>query len=279
MKKKINLSAALLLFVMAAVAQNNGQINLTKGQKFLITTVAQNHTVTNAMGQEIETSANVSGKGILSVDGATSGSYTLSNTTTAMKINMSMMGQQLEYDSENPDTTNPMAAGISQILNKPIIATINKDGKSVKVIDNAYSDGNIPDLMKQMGGGAGFGIKQSFLVLPKSVKVGDVFSTNDSDTSLGSTVNMNYTVRSINGNSANLTFTGQIKTDMTMNNQGMEIHSITEGTSEGEVSVSLKTGMIENQKSKVKMKGTASVMGQDLPIETEVDSEVTISES
>lgn len=272
--KRIYLFAALAFLSTACLAQGVRSVNLKKGQKFNVNTVSKTHIVVNGMGQDIETNTEGTSKAIFAVDDATPTGYTLSSTITAMKVNLSMMGQAMSYDTEHPDSTNPAAAEIDKMINKPTVYTIRRDGQ----VEKTTMPADMPDMANQLLG-SGAGVKGLLLGVPKGLKVGDTFDVNDNDSVLGVKMALTYTVKSISGDNAAVTFNGTQKTDSKVQNQGMEVHTVSEGTLEGEATLDLRTGILRTSKSTAKMKGTASAMGMDMPLEGEVTTDITVSES
>lgn len=272
MKKGYLLATALFL-TAAGFAQNTKNINLTKGQKFVVKSDIKTHTVTEAMGQEIENDTKITGVYNITVDDATANDYKLTGTLAGMKIHTSMMGQEMEYDSDTPDASNPMAAGMDEVLNKPQTITINKQGK---VVTKSSSGEDLSPVLQQIEA-SGAGSKAAFMAVPSNLKAGDTFEVNDIDTAMGTKSNVKYTVKSISGDMATLTFKGTISSDMTMENQGMEVHTKTEGPIEGESVVNIKTGVIKTANSKATAEGTVSVMGQDMPVKVEAITNVTVT--
>lgn len=272
--KTINLVISFLLVPAICLAQNNGIINLKKGQKFNVNTQTTTHIVTNGMGQDIETNSDATARTSLSVDNASAAGYTLSSVVTAMKINFSVMGQEMSYDSEHPDESNPIAAEIDKLLKGATVVTVDRTGK---VINTSLPD-DMPAAVSQMMG-SGAGVKSLLLGISKNAKVGDVFEIKDVDSVLGTTTTLKYTVKSSSANNIALTFTGTVKTDTKVENQGVEVHNVTEGPVEGEATLNALTGMIKTSRSTVKIKGTASAMGMDMPVEGEITTNIEVSES
>lgn len=272
-----NLKLALFgLFLTGAVsAQNTGKITLTTGQKFNIASVVKTHSVSSMMGQEVVNDMDLSSTYQITVNNASGGNYDLTGVLSRMAMSMSVMGQEMKFDSDNPDdSSNPLADGMDEVLNKPQTFTIDQQGQVVKA---ANAPGSSP-ILEEMQSNA-VGSRAAFLPVSPNMKAGDTFDVNDSDSATGTTSAIKYTVQSINGINATLAFKGTVKAKKTVEQQGMQIDTETSGDIEGKTIVNTKTGIIQSSTSKSKQTGTVGVMGQQFPITVEVDTNVTVSES
>lgn len=272
--KKFNLIFGALFLSGACLAQNSGKINVTKGQKFLVSSTIKTHSVTSAMGQDMQTEMNISSTYNLSVDNAATSQYDLTGTLIKMKMSMSMMGQQMEYDSDKPDASNPMAEGVNQVLNKPQSIKIDQQGKILAAVTSSE---DMSPILQQLAS-TGAGSKEAFLAVSPNLKAGDTFQTDNSDSATGTQTTLKYTVKSISGNMATLSFTGKMKTNKTIETQGMQVNTVSEGTVDGETVVDMKTGVIQTTKSNVKSTGTVNAMGQEMPITADVNTETKVTE-
>lgn len=270
--KKLNLIIAVLFISGSCLAQSASKIALTKGSHYEVKEVVKTHSVTEAMGQEMETDMDINSTYKISVDDATGGKYKLTSTITNIKMKASMMGQEMEYDSDAPDQSVPFAGAIGEAINKPQAVVLDEGGK---VIDQDGAD-EASEVLAQLKS-SGSGTQAAFLALPAGVKVGDSFDVSRTDEGTGSTTAVKYSVKSIAGNMATLSFSGTVKVEKTVENQGMEILTKSEGTVDGETIVNTKTGEVQSTKSTSKTTGVVSVMGQDMPMTAEATSEVTVT--
>lgn len=272
--KKISLIVAALFFVYAGTAQNSGKITLTKGKQYNIVTDIKTHSVTTAMGQDMESEIGIFTNSNLSVDEVSSDRYKLTGIITKIKFSMSQMGQQMEYDTDAPDASSPLGGGLNEVINKPQPVSIDMAGK---IVNEPASSGDDSPILKQLGT-SGAGSKEAFLPLPGNLKAGDSFETQDEDEATGTRRSLKYTVKTIDDGVATLSFTGKAVTDLAVENQGMEINTKTEGTVEGETIVHVKSGVVQTTRTKGVSSGSISVMGQEMPITVNVDSVVTVKE-
>ncbi len=274
MKRIPSLIAALLL-VATCFAQSDRRITLSKGQKLTADFSSQNHSVTNVMFQDMESDLNISGTYTITVDDASKDQYLLNFTMTRIRMNMNLMGQNMEYDSDKPETDSSQFEDIKGILNEPQFVRIDRQGK---IIETKSSNDSLSQLLQQMGTQL-VGSRYVFLPVSSEMNVGDSFQIAYQDTALGTNTTLTYKVSSINGNLATLSFEGTSKTDMTIENFGMELKTSSDGPVEGETVVDLKTGIIQSTKSTTKTTGKSIAMGQEMAVSSNMAMEITVSEN
>ena len=109
----------------------------------------------------------------------------------------------------------------------------------------------------------------------KGVKVGESWSDSSNDVS-GKVVTT-YTLKEVNGGSALVALTANNTINREMDQQGMTVQMDMTGTTIGEYTFDLATGIIKTRKATTKSSGTVGVAGQSMPvsIETVVESTVT----
>lgn len=271
----MNLIAVALFLTSATFAQNTGKLNLTKGKAYVVTSKITTHGITSVQGQDMESNSDITSTYKLTVDDASADKNKVTGTLTSIKLNMTQMGQEMSYDSEAPDASSPLAAGMDEILNKSQSVTLNGSGE---LIEDSKSAEEVSPIIKQMEN-SGFGTQLAFIPVPPKVKSGDTFTVDKNDTTSGTKSSTKYTVKSISSDIAALSFKGTVSTDTKFENQGMEITSKTEGTSDGEAMVNVKTGVVQSAKTTGKSSGTVSAMGMDMPMTVDVTSDVTVTEA
>lgn len=270
--KKITLIVAALFTTVFGFAQTNGKISLVKGKKMIMENEVVTSSLMSMMGQSMETKMNFNSTSNIIVDDVIDNTYKLTNTLTKAKMVMDVMGERMEYDSEKPNSTNELSKSMDALLNEPKSVIIDNQGKLISNKDDKPSENESP-----MNNDAS-DITNAFIVLPENIKVGDKFDINKNDSKTNTSSSIKYTVRSIEGDIARLTFTGKVKSDGVSERQGMEVRTNTNGNINGECSVNIKTGIITTLESKTKMRGNVSVMEQEMPIENEITSKLIIKE-
>lgn len=105
MKLRIVLLSAAFILSNALLAQ--GIKSLTKGQKIV---QLQNNTMNmkmEVMGQEMEQKMSMNTTGELSIAELKEDGVKIEMKQTKMKMHTSVMGQEIDLDTDNPDDENP----------------------------------------------------------------------------------------------------------------------------------------------------------------------------
>lgn len=255
-----------VLFIGSAAFSQKSKISLTKGQTFNVESKMSTTAITEVQGQEMKTEIDSKSDYKIEVAEVNNGNFKLKSTITSMKLKTEQMGQELSYNSEDSNNANnPMAIGMEEILNHPFSVTVDASGNVVDVDSVNSNNASLVQLQQ-----AGFGTDVLFQQIPVNVKVGDKWSDSSSTPELVRTTE--YTVKSISGNMVTLGMTGKLKTSTTMDMNGMEIHTKTEGTFTGEAVVDKKTGLVHSSKTESDSKGTVNAMGQEFPMTSKTES-------
>ena len=276
MKKISFIFAAAICFSTATIAQNNQPLNLKKGQKYIVENKLVTTSSTEMQGQSMEANADVTSIYSIEVKEVTADKYNLSNTLTAIKMNMTQMGQEMSFDSDKKeDADGPIGSALKDYINQPQTVVLDKSGK---VIPQKKEDSTeeINMMIKQLGDfeATGYGANMAFESLPKNIKVGSTWAHTTDNNGIAKTTN--YTVTAIDGNIATISLSGTVSSDLKMENQGMEITTKTTGKFTGEEKVDIKSGVIQSNNTTVDASGIIGVMGQELPTSSKVTSTSTI---
>lgn len=273
MKKITLLFSTAIVFSMTASAQSNGTLQLTKGQKYAVENKLTTTSSTEVQGQAMESNADISTVYNIEVKDKTGNHINLSNTISNIKMNMTMMGQNINFDSDSTkDMNGEIGSTLKNYINQPIGVVIDQSGHTISSTDTSAAAG----FAKQMNFDAsGYGAELAFLALPKNAKVGDTWTDNYSaDTSTKKSAT--YTIKNITGNVATVAFTGTIGTAKTMEQNGMDINVKTTGKFSGEEKVNTKTGVVESGSSTIDSSGTVTAMGQDFPMTSKITSTTAV---
>lgn len=273
MKKIILLSSVAICFSAITTAQTNGTLNLAKGQKYVVENKLSTTTSTQVQGQSMDSKADVASVYNIEVKDKTSNSFNLTNTVTNIKMNMSMMGNTVNFDSDSAqDMNGEMGSSLKDYINKPVDLEIDNSGN---VITKPTKDTSATGLARQLNFEAtGYGTQMAFLALPQNSKVGNTWTDKmDKD---GITKSTTYIIKDISGNIATVSFTGTMATDKTFEQQGMEVSAKTTGKFSGEEKVDTKTGVVQSNTSTSEASGTVSAMGQDFPTTSKITSTTSV---
>jgi hypothetical protein len=274
MKKTIIFLSAAILFTTITSAQTKGTLSLAKGQKYVVENKLTTTSSTEVQGQTMDSKADFATTYNIKVKDISGNNFNLSNTLTNIKINMSMMGRDINFDSDKKeDMDGEMGTSLKSYINNPTDVVLDNSGT---VIPKPSSDSSTESsLAKQLNlASTGYGAELAFLALPKDLKVGAAWADSSNANSIIKSTK--YTVTSITGDIASLSFSGTIASDKKIEQQGMEVNTKTSGKFSGEATVDTKTGVVQTNNSTSEVSGTVSAMGQDFPTSTKVNSVTTV---
>lgn len=267
---------ATLLFLLTAgiivLAQSpTNKINLVKSQELKFSSTIKANISQEMMGQTMETIMDVSNKKSITVKDADLLKYQLESKTTHLKMNLSMMGQDKAFDSDNKDDMTGEMKEMGKDINvaKPLILTT--EGKCKPDEKNSpekkEQDANpMAGMMQQMMGGGTEEITTAacFMLVPLDKKQGDSWTETIGD---GTTKTIwNYTWDSTLTNIAVIKATAKETNNSTVNAMGMDMtinmtNDITEIRK-----VDLTSGVVIYNSSTKKINGTIDIMGQSVPM-------------
>ena len=273
--KKISLIAALAMFTYSAsFAQSKQTLNLKKGQKYVVENKSVTQSTTEVQGQQMEVNVDATTTYQIEVTDAKDNNFHLANKITNVKMNMSQMGQEMTFDSDKQgDLDGPIGAAMKDMINVTKQVVLNNEGKVVKPEGDTSEEKAMNPQIKQFEA-SGYGAAIAFHSLPKDMKAGQTWKNSSKED--GTSKNTTYTVKSINGNLATLTLTGDVDVNAKMENMGMEMTTIAKGKFTGEEVVDTKTGVIQSQNMVITSDGNIEVMGQELPTSSKVTSTTTV---
>ena len=272
--KKFTIILSSLICITTTFSQN---INLQKGQKFIVDNKVSAVTVQSLMGQSMESNAELISKFSIEVKDKKDNIYNLTNTFTKMKMKVNAMGNDLNFDSDKKeDMVGEYGASFKDIINKPKEVTINSSGKIINQKEKTKSDAQ-PDMMKmmmeQMLGDpeeSGYGVNLALISTPKKITAG--YNWTDSLNTDGIQRITTYTVKEIKGNDAVITITGILNTDAKSQMQGMDIVNKSRGNLKGEQILDITSGIIKERHTTLETSGTVSLVAQgiEIPMTTKI---------
>src|SRR5665647_2477267 len=244
MKKIILFVTASLCITTALFAQNNSTLNLKKGQKYLVENKVSTKSSTEMQGQQMEANADVTSTYSIEVNDLVDNNYNLTNIVTGVKMNMTQMGQEMNFDSEKKeDIDGPIGSALKEYINQPKKVVMDKSGKLIpQKTDDTTQETNM--VAKQLGNfeATGYGADMAFESLPQNVKVGSTWTSKTDNEGISKSTT--FMVKAVSGNIATIALTGDMAADTKMENQGMEITTKTTGKFSGEEKVDITTGVI-----------------------------------
>ncbi len=263
-------------------AQNEGNIMLKKGEKFIVENKINVLSKQDLMGQSMESNADMSTLYNIEVINSKDSGYSLNNTFSKMKASMSAMGQDMNFDTEKKEDMNGDLAGkLKDVINNPQVVMMDRSGKIFAKKKTDTAKGAKPDVMLMMmqqfvGDPAegGYGASLAFINIPKKSAVG--YTWTDSSTVEGIKKSTTYRITQIKGTEATISITGILNTDIKTEMQGMELTTKTTGTLKGNEVTDISTGIVKEKNTTLESSGTIQVMGQEIPMTTKVSSSTTV---
>lgn len=275
--KKVSLIFTAAFLMSAATFAQSGLV-LKKGQKFSVETKVTTVSNTEAMGQTMETNLNSTTNFQIEVDDVNPTNYKLKSTVSRILMSMSMMGQEMKVDTDKKeDLDGPLGSGLKGVVNTPHTVLFDKSGHLVAPEKPKEGSGSNP-MMEQFANldETGYGAESAFLALPADLKVGSTWNleknTKDSKNKF------TFVVKELKGDVAVLTITGTISSEMTIEQNGMEIVTKTSGKITGEASVNYKSGVLQSSTTTADVSGNVEVMGQELPTSAKTTTVTTVKE-
>lgn len=279
--KKIVLVAMMFSAVSLSAQTVAKKVGLTKGQQLEQQSHLQVNMTQEAMGQTVQFKMEGDVTNVVEVKEAVSNGFDISNTIKKVLMNMNAMGQDMKFDSDKKeDLDGQMGQALKGKINVPREFTVSKEGIITNVKTKADSADEAGGMMGGMMSGAMEAEKegasfQSIANIPlKGVKVGE--SWNDSTTDKNGKTFTTYTLKEVNGGNGLVTLSSNMAISREMEQQGMTLQMEMTGTTIGEYTFDVATGIIKTRKSTTKSSGTIEVAGQSMPmnIETTVQSVV-----
>ena len=179
----------------------------------------------------------------------------VSSQIDAIKLSMSLMGMDIDYDSEHPTEANPLIEdqikAYSKSLKKPFSITFDAKGNMI--------NGKNELSMSQLSG--------AIVPLPKEeLKVGSKWSSQNKQDISGTrlTVKMDYTVTAISATSVDLSFIGTVKA------------KDTSGSLSGTANINPQTGMITKSTTKANISMTIREQGWSTPATIKATTDIEV---
>lgn len=275
------LLAANVVFCQAGATARpvvTNKIVLNKNQKIeVLTNVSMEASLSEGMNILNKTSS----VNIMDVKDSTTGFYTITNTLTKLKVDMEMMGQANNFDSEKKeDLESEIGKNFAGRLNKPQDMTINnitgKDTAVTKKEDKKEVDENNPSggLMSMFADNSFEAtVTGAFELIPQGKKIGDSWS--DSSLTKEMKVFRRFTLKSVADNEATIQLNVSIDATNTVELQGMAMEFTSNTKTSGEIITDIMTGLVKLRTTQSDINGSFQVMGQAVPVTAKASSTTT----
>ncbi len=268
------------LLIVGNFVQAQTKIKLDKGQKFETGTVMTISVNMEQMGQAIEINSNINTTNQLEVKMVSKDSSVIASTLSKMKLTGSMMGQDMNYDSENPaDKDSEIGKVLSKSIGQITEVTVNDAGK-ITSIKKPAADDEAAGMMSLLGGGdendgTDTGVKGIFANFNTiKVKTGDTWM--DSSSNGNNKVVNTYLVKDIKGDELSVNIISIEAKSFTREQQGMEVLVSMQVKSTGDWVYEKSTGMLKQTNVVAEAAGTAEVMGMSIPMTNKTTTAVTV---
>jgi len=274
MKKQITLSIAGLFAFVLINAQAINPANRTK-------TALK---ITKQVKQSTNIKTEVPGQGDVTqrMDNTTTFSYDVSATTaqgataeikiTAVKTEAEMMGQEMSYDSQNPeDGSQEMGEEVKSLMKNPIKITLDANGliTSVKGSEKLEASSN-----KITGGELEKGeLLDVFFKVSKTVNLNDTWE--DKVDTKEEKISSKYTYKSFENGIATIEQISTVNLDQKMEQMGTTMYAKLEGTMVNTFTVDVNTLLIKSKTSTTVLKGTIDAGGRSMPMSSFVQATET----
>lgn len=278
--KKIPLITAFLLTSLSMLAQSPTlKIVLNKNQQLKFVSSIKGNISQEMMGQSMETIMDINNTRNIIVQDINAENYQLDAVTTHIKMNMSVMGQEKTFDSNNKDDMAGEMKDAGKSVNQVKKFILSADGRcradekdTVAKNEETAAEG----MMTQMFGTGmeATGTESYFMLIPAGKKTGDSWA----DSVITGSVKLwwTYTWEANAGDIAIIKATGKSSSNSTINTQGMEVTiNLTNDIVETR-KADLKTGIVIHKESISKLNGTAEVMGQSVPMSGTTTTTITL---
>jgi hypothetical protein len=240
--------------------------------------------ITKQVKQSTNIKTEVPGQGDVTqrMDNTTTFSYDVSATTaqgataeikiTAVKTEAEMMGQEMSYDSQNPeDGSQEMGEEVKSLMKNPIKITLDANGliTSVKGSEKLEASSN-----KITGGELEKGeLLDVFFKVSKTVNLNDTWE--DKVDTKEEKISSKYTYKSFENGIATIEQISTVNLDQKMEQMGTTMYAKLEGTMVNTFTVDVNTLLIKSKTSTTVLKGTIDAGGRSMPMSSFVQATET----
>lgn len=282
--KKFLLVALLMNVILLNAQTVTRKVGLVKGQQLEQQSHIKMNMTQEAMGQSIEIKMDGDVTSLVEVKDAAANSFEVANTLKKILMNMNAMGQDMKFDSDKTeDMDGQLGQAFKGKIGVPREFTVNKEGLVTAIKNKGDSSVDAGGMMGGMMSGAmGSGEEKegsafnSLANIPsKGVKVGESWSDSTSDDN-GKTFTT-YTLKEVNGGNGLVTLSANMAISREMEQQGMTMQMDMTGTTIGEYTFDVSTGIIKTRKATTKSSGTIEVAGQSMPVSIESTVQSTVN--
>ena len=285
MKKGILI--ALMAVSAVAVAQPaNNKLKFKKGQTFEVYTQMNRTAQQEMMGQSMESSVSSASFTHLNVTDATSQDATLLNTTKRIKFDMSIMGRDESFDSDNPDDMkSDIGKMMGDALNAKYYLTIDPSGTITGVKDdesdkkkkaNDQAAGMMAMFTGSMGGGKPkAGDPSLFRILPNKPLSKGLSWTDEIKDENGTRTTV-YTIADITASDILIDFDENSTLDIKQEMMGQSATVNVKAKSNGKIVLDKATGILKQKTFVTNSEENISAAGMTIPSTSKMTTTITV---
>ena len=282
--KKLFVVALLFNTILLSAQTVSRKVGLAKGQQLEQQSHVKMNMTQEAMGQSIEIKMESDITNVVEVKDAASNNFEVANTIKKILMSMNAMGQDMKFDSDKKeDMDGQLGQAFKGKIGVPREFTVNSEGVVTTIKNKAEKTEDSGGMMGGMMSGALGGGEEkegaafnSLANIPaKGVKVGE--SWNDSTSDENGKTFTTYTLKEVNGGNGLVTLSSNMAISREMEQQGMAVLMDMKGTTIGEYTFEIATGIIKSRKATTKSTGTIEVAGQSVPVNMETTVESTVN--
>ncbi len=257
--KRFSLIAIVTIFALTAMSFTGGKgvvlrLNPQKDKVYVIKSKTTQINSMKIQGQSMSSTQTIETTQSMTAKEVSDTKNVFETQIDAIKLNMSQMGMNLTYDSENPQNTSPIIAGqvgeFEKNLKKPVNVTYDNHGRLDETTDFEMSQ-----------------ISNAIIELPEDeISVGSewTYTKTQEVSDIEITVNMKVTVTGINKKGVDVSFNGTVDSkDVT-------------GTYEGTSTINQQTGIVVSSNIKNKISMTITEQGLTIPLTVSGTTTITV---
>ena len=239
------------------------------------------------MAQSMEVPMDITTTSVLEVKAKEKNTSQLSSTTKHIVMHMSMMGQDMNYDSDKKeDRDGQLGQMLGNDIGMPVVFSVNNFGKLVEgsIVKKGSPErdapgGNMMMSMLNVNNGTETSPAVDIFINDTEMKPGDSFTDSSSSADGKNKNSTTYTLAEIKDGLAKFTIAGTAKVNSEMEMQGMQTVTATDTKISGEMYISLATGLLAKKVQNMAVTGTIEVAGMSIPVSGTTTVTITVSEA
>ncbi len=277
--KKILFSAFVLCAGTGLFAQTYTPVfKVPPGKQFAITTTVKGNMTQEAMGQTMEMPYDVASASTVVIKTSDKAGADVSMIVDKIRMVMSVMGQEMSYDSEKgSDADNPLGGSFRNYIGKTTTFKVDNAGRVVEgsvvmpaeVKADAGADMGTMVMGSMMLEARG-GLPSLFDIFPagtKAIAIGE--TVTDKSAAEGSSNvkrSISYTLVELKDGKARFTISGTTQIDGKTEMQGMAVSMATSSKESGEMLIDVATGLLISKTLTSEQTGSLEAAGMQMPV-------------